>query len=259
MMKHHLYNPANRTGPARFIAGDPRFLIAGFLLITVSAFVIPQTPGLVFVFAYVLMLAHLAGIPIRTLIKNGKSIGAFVLLIIAINAVMVSGESLVSGFSIPTREGITSGIHSAVRVLILYFGAVVFLAVVSPEEMARGLSGFLRPFSPDFARRVALYVFLSFGFLPLFADELERVRTAQKFRGGGLEGGLGSKLRGARLLLVPMFVSAIHRSEHLAMAVELRDVKTTIGNILILDRPTQRDYLFVTATLIIIIAAAKVV
>mgnify|MGYP001826461799 CR=1 FL=1 len=190
MMKHHLYNPANRTGPPRFIAGDPRFVVAGFLLITVSAFAVPQTSGLVFVFAYVLMLARLAGIPIKTLIRNGKGIGAFALIIIAINAVLVSGEPLVSGFSIPTREGITSGVHGAVRVLILYFGAVVFLAVVSPEEMARGLSAYLRPFSQVFAKRVALYVFLTFGFLPLFADEFERVRTAQRFRGGGLEGGL---------------------------------------------------------------------
>ena len=56
-----------------------------------------------------------------------------------------------------------------------------------------------------------------------------------------------------------MFVSAIHRSEHLAMAVELRGVKTTIGNILAIARPSQRDYLFVALTLIIIVAAALVV
>ena len=258
-MKHHLYNPANRAAPARFIAGDPRFLIAGFLLITISVFVIGQMAGLVFVFAYVLVLAHLAGIPMRTLAKNGKGIGAFVILIIAINAVLVSGEPLVAGFPLPTREGILGGIVGAIRVLTLYLGAVVFLAVVSPEEMARGISAFLRPLSPGLARRVALYVFLSFGFAPLFADEFERVRAAQKFRGGGLEGGLGSRLRGVRLLLVPLFMSAIHRSEHLAMAVELRDVKSTIANILTLDRPVPRDYVFVAATLIIISAAAFLV
>jgi energy-coupling factor transporter transmembrane protein EcfT len=139
--------------------------------------------------------------------------------------------------------------------LILYLGAVVFLAVVSPEEMARAVSAFARPFSPGFARRCALYVFLTLGFLPLFADEIERVRVAQGFRGGGLEGGIARKLRGVRLLLVPMFVSAVHRSEYLAMAVELRDVKTTIGNILPLESPSQRDYVFVAATLAVIAAA----
>ena len=259
MMKHHLYNPSNRTGPTRFIAGDPRFLMAGFMLIAVAAFFVGQTVGLVFVFAYVLTLAHFAGIPTRTLLKNGKGIGVFVLLIIAINAVLVSGESLAPGLPFPTREGIMSGVHSAVRVLVLYFGAVVFLAVMSPEEMARGLSAFLSPLSQDLARRTALYVFLSFGFLPLFADELERVRVAQRFRGGGLEGGFGRKLRGVRLMLVPLFVSAIHRSAHLAMAVELRKVETTIGNILTLDRPSQRDYVFVIATLVVIAAAGLIV
>ena len=65
-------------------------------------------------------------------------------------------------------------------------------------------------------------MFLSFGFLPLFADELERVRLAQRFRGGGLEGGFGRKLRGVRLLLVPLFVSAFRRADELAFAMESR-------------------------------------
>ena len=85
------------------------------MFIAVAAFFVGQTAGLVFVFAYVITLAHLAGIPTRTLIKNGKGISVFVFLIIAVNAVLVSGESLAPGLPFPTREGITSGVHSAVR------------------------------------------------------------------------------------------------------------------------------------------------
>jgi energy-coupling factor transport system permease protein len=255
MMKHHLYNPADRTVPVRFIAADPRFLLAGFLAIVISAFVVGGTAGLAFIFAYVVMLAHLAGIPAGTLIKNGRSLIFFVVLVIAINSVLVRGEPMVTGLPFPTREGLESGIHNSVRVLILYLSAVVFLSVMSPEDIARAVAEILRPLSPDLARRCSLYVFLTFGFLPLFADEIERVRTAQRFRGGGLEGGIRRKLRGVRLLLVPLFVSAIHRSGHLAMAVELRDVKTTIENILGLGSPAQRDYVFVAATLAIVAAA----
>jgi energy-coupling factor transporter transmembrane protein EcfT len=252
--------PANLTTSPRskesaFLAGDPRFLMAGFALIALAAFVITDTRGLLVVLVYVLALHRLAGIPSRSLVKAARSVALFVVLVVAINAVLVEGRPLNPSIPFVSREGIASGIHASVRVLVLYFGMVVFLAVASAEDMAKGISALVAPISKDLARRAAMYGFLSFGFLPLFADETRRITVAQKFRGGGLEGGLFKKLKGVRLLIVPLVLSAIHRSAELAMIVELRRIRSTIDGILVLEKTSQKDYVYLVTTVVVLTAA----
>lgn len=205
--------------------------------------------------AYVLMLHRLSGLPSGAIAKGLKNTGLFVVLIIVINCFFIRGEPLIGAIPFLSREGLTTGIHHSVRVVVLYYAAVVFLGVASPEDIARGISACLRPFSPDLADRVAMYGFLSMGFLPVFADELQRIRTAQGFRGGGMTGGLLSKLNGVRLLLVPLILSAVQRSAQLAVAVELRDIKSTIRGILVIDKPSQKDCAFVVVTVVIVTTA----
>ena len=252
--------PATHTTEPRskgtvFLARDPRFLIAGFALIAFSAFVIPDTRGLLVVFLYVLALHRLAGLSLKSLVKAAKGLAFFIVLVVAINAVLVEGQPLNPSVPFVSREGIASGIHASARVLVLCLGMLVFLAITPAEEIAKGISALLAPLSKNLTRRAAMYGFLSAGFVPLFADETRRITVAQKFRGGGLDGGLFKKLKGVRLLLVPLVLSAVHRSAQLAMIVELRRIRSTIGGILVLEKVSRRDYIFVITTAVILAAA----
>jgi energy-coupling factor transport system permease protein len=238
-----------------FVADDPRVLIIVFFLIIFSTFLIRHTIGLLCIFLYVAVLDRFSGRTFGGFIRITRNIAPFALLIVVINAFLVKGHPLTSEISFLSREGFFSGIFYSVRLLVLYHTAVVFLSVSSQETMAKGLSALLRPVSPSLASRIALYGFLSIGFLPLFADEVERVRVAQRFRGGGLEGGPLQKLRGVRLLLVPIIVSAVHRSAQLAMAVELRGIKSSIGQLLILTRASTKDYVFAAVSGAILLVA----
>jgi len=227
---------------------DARFLLAGFAVILLGAFLIPSARGLMILFAYLVFLHFLARLPARSLLSAARFLIPFLLLIVIINAFLVKGEPLVPGVSFVSREGVRSGVRGAARALVLYFAAATFLAAAGPEDVARGLSSFVRRFSPRAAAGGGMYAFLSFGFLPLFADEVQRIATAQKFRGGGMEGGLGGKLRGARSLVVPLVLSAVHRSDQLAGAVEIRRIRERIGGILVLEPAAPRDYVFLAAT-----------
>ncbi len=247
---HH----AKSRGSA-FFSRDPRFLIIGFASIVVSTFAVKSTWGLLVILLYVLALHRLAGLRPRSLVKTARIVGPFIVVVVAVNAVLVGGEPLVDSVCFITREGIASGIHGGVRVLALYCSMAVFLAVVSSEDIARGLSALVAPVSPALARRAAMYGFLSLGFLPLFVDELGRIATAQRFRGGGLEGGFLKKLKGARLLVVPLVLSAIHRSDQLAMAIELRRIRSRIAGILVLEKSSKKDYLFLVVTATVLVAA----
>lgn len=238
-----------------FFARDPRFLMTGFALIAVSAFAVPRTWGLVVVLSYTLLLHRAAGLSFASLARTFARIAPFIALIVVVNALLVEGERLLPALPFISREGVMSGIHAGVRVLVLVVGAVVFFAASPAEEIAKGVAALISPFSKDLSRRAAMYAFLSAGFIPLFADEIRRITVAQEFRGGGFEGGLAQRLKGARLLVVPLILSAVHRSAGLAAAVEIRQIRSTIAGILVLEQARRKDYLFLAGTAAVVAAA----
>ena len=252
------WNRAEESGEApAFVSEDPRCLILVFLVILVFTFVIGRTAGLLLLLSYVVVLFRLARVPGRRLVRGLRNLALFLFIIVAVNAVLIKGEPLV-GVAFLSKEGVYKGFYYGLRVVVLYFTLVLFLSVTSQEALARGVSSLLRPFSKRFSRRVALHGFLMIGFLPLFGDEVRRIRMAQGFRGGGIEGGLLRRVVGARTLIVPLFVSAIHRSGQLAMAVELRGIESSIERMLVMGGPALRDFVFAGATLIVLFAAVRV-
>lgn len=154
-------------------------------------------------------------------------VGPFALVIVLLNAVFVPGTPLVSlgGVRLASREGFGDGVFFSLRLAVMLMAVSLLVAAVTPEALARGVHDLLRRVSRRAASRVAFFVFMAMGFLPLVRDELDRIRVAQSFRGAGLSGGLRGRADSARAWLIPLLVSAVHRSGQLAMAVELRDVR----------------------------------
>jgi energy-coupling factor transporter transmembrane protein EcfT len=128
-----------------------------------------------------------------------------------------------------------------------------FLASSSPESMARGAYDMLRRLSKSAASRAALFVFLSMSFVPLFAGELERIRIAQGFRGGDFKGGMTRRADTVRSWLVPLLISAVHRSGELAKTVELRHIRERLVHTI--DSPKMRAADLVLATMALVVVA----
>jgi energy-coupling factor transport system permease protein len=93
------------------------------------------------------------------------------------------------------------------------------------------------------------------GFVPLFVDEIQRVRVAQSFRGGNLRGGMLQRAGSLRMWLVPVLMSAVRRSGELALAVELRDTRHRLVDSI----PAPRARAIDIAWLVLVIAAVVVV
>lgn len=234
---------------------DPRVVIVLFAAIIASTFLIRNPFGLVLLLLCLLGVYGLAGGDGRRLRRTTRNLGFFIAIVVGINAVLVDGTPLRGPLFFMSQEGFARGVFYGLRVLVIYVTLLVLHVSASPESLARGMAALIKPLSPSLSRRVALYGLLAMGFFPLFADEVERVRIAQRFRGGGMEGGISRRVMGARALIVPLFVSAIHRSGQLVMAVELRKIQATIERILVLERPTRWDYASAITALIVLTLA----
>jgi len=233
-----------------FFPADPRLAIAAAVLLMAAAFLTRRTDGQACLLIYLLGLHLLAGRSPRLIWKQLGRIMMFALLAVVVNALLVKGEPLMRiwGREVMSREGLTRGIYFFLQILVLYLTVVLFLTTTTREDVARGMCALIKPVAPGSAGKFALYAFLSIGFLPLFASEFERISLVQRFRGGGFEGGLMKKIRGVRLLLVPLILSAIHRSSQLAMVVELRGLKQRLGDLVRFEQPPVKDYLFFMTT-----------
>jgi energy-coupling factor transporter transmembrane protein EcfT len=242
----------NETAGTRrgLFPADPRLAVLAAVLLLAAAFLTRRLEGEVCLLVYALGLHLLAGYCPGLIWKRLSRIMILALLAVLVNALLVEGRPLVRiwGREIASREGLTRGLYFFFQIQVLYLTVVLWLSSTPREDVARGICALLRPVAPRPAEKLALYAFLSLGFLPLFAGEFERISQAQRFRGGGLEGGLIQKIRGVRLLLVPLILSAVHRSSQLAMVVELRGLKQRFGEMLGFGHPPLKDYLFFVAT-----------
>ncbi len=183
----------------------------------------------------------------------------FALVIVVLNAVLVPGEALVAvaGRRIVSREGLASGVFFALRLAVMLTAVAAFLASAAPESMARGAYDVLRRVSRRVATDVALSVFLSMGFVPLCADEFHRIRVAQAFRGGDFAGGPWRRAHTARAWMVPLLVSAIHRSGELAKTVELRGIRERLVRTIDAPRLRPADVLLLLATGVVVWLASR--
>ncbi len=241
---------------------DPRFSIVALVAIGATGlFVLSTAPAMSVLLGYLLLLYSLNRGGTRTFGRHILRSVPILALILLLNAILVPGEPLVSvgGRELLTVEGFGAGLFFSLRFLVLYLTAIVFLELTPPVEFARGMYAILRPVSAKLANQAAFYGFLILSFLPLFADEFERIRIAQSFRGAEFKGGILRRVFAVRLLVVPLVLSAIHRSEQVAAVVELRGVRDRIGLGFGTARPTTLDFVFSLVTAAVILAAVLVV
>jgi energy-coupling factor transport system permease protein len=125
----------------------------------------------------------------------------------------------------------TTDLVAAGELLLRFAALILAISLVSltlsTTELVRGLESLLRPLAAvglpthDFV----LMVQVTLRFVPLLAQEAERIAKAQASRGaewGTRGGGLLKRVRQAMPLILPLFLTALRRAENLALAMAAR-------------------------------------
>ncbi len=151
-----------------------------------------------------------------------------------------------------TREGMLFGAGMGLRLDLMVFCGLIFLAVTPVEELTHGLTRLGVPFPVGFA------LSLSFRLAPLFSDTVGSILDAQRARGLIVKGGPISRLRLYVPLFVPVFAGALRRTDQLAAALESKGFGLGVKRGSLVDyRAGYRDVvslIVVTAIIIALIA-----
>lgn len=216
---------------------DPRVKLLGFGALVLAVAFSGSYLGNLILLATVLGLVALARVPLAYALQGIRPALPIILILAALQVLLPSpafsnapGCAVLVGWSFFQLTDCTLRL---VVVSALRFGELIILTslltLCTPiTDLARGLERLLAPLArlrfP--AHEVALVLTIALRFVPVLAQEMERVVRAQVARGADFGG--RSRLRFIQQtrqllpLLVPLFLISLRRAEELALAMEVR-------------------------------------
>jgi energy-coupling factor transport system permease protein len=141
-------------------------------------------------------------------------------------------QTRVWGISI-SWSGALVGMKYGVRLALLIVVTGILSFTTIPTDLADGVERLLRPLQrwgvP--VHELAFMTTLALRFVPIISDEAERIRRAQLSRGARFSGSLLTRVQALVPLLVPLFVATFHRADDLAIAMEARCYRGSMGRV----------------------------
>lgn len=203
--------PTYRHGTTALHQAPPSLKFAYVAAIAVLVMALSSPIAVAFLF-----VATLPAIALGRLWRPWQWMVAMALLaigpLVLLNGLLVGTTPLVGPL---LREGVLSGVVLGARLLVAVSAMVVLTYGTPPDELLLLLGS--RP------NRLGLLVGLSARSVPMFAQERERLRTAQLVRGRPLDRGPAlARLRANAALFVPLTASALERSVDLGVAMACR-------------------------------------
>ncbi len=131
------------------------------------------------------------------------------------------------------------------RFALLMLSMTLFSSTTSTGELIHGLDTLLRPLgrlglpTHDFVTVVQV----TLRFVPLLLQEAERIAKAQASRGaewGTGKGGLLARARRTLPILIPLFLTGLHRAERMAMAMDARGYSSITQRTSMVELEMQR-------------------
>lgn len=213
---------------------DPRTKIAVLLIFVLITYRVESYPALLLLMLATLLQASRAGKQVRDTLRGLKPIFWLALFAFIFNPLFIEGTPLGEHgvFRYLSREGIDLSVKMVMRLFLLVGGASLLTGTTSPLTLTDGLERLLKPLRhfglP--AQEIAMMVTLALRFVPVLAEEAERVIWAQSSRSGGFPSGNPvQRARGCLPLLVPLFAGAVRKGEELATAMETRCYRGAFG------------------------------
>lgn len=205
---------------------DPRVKLLGLFVLAGFAFSINSFFDVSLMFGYTLILMILSGLSLAYYLKSLKSVLFIVAFAFVIQLFTRGGNTLFQiGFIRISDLGLFNAFIISFRIIFAVLLSSVLTLTTSPTSLAHALEDVLRWFfiPQKFAHEVAMVMTIAIRFIPVIANEADRIMKAQLSRGANFDDRkFSGKVKGAISIIVPLLVSALRRAEDLSIAMEAR-------------------------------------
>ena len=212
---------------------DPRSKIFYMILLFVAIFLqfnLWSTNLIISGVMLVLMVIvmGISRISFRSLIKSFISMWFLLLFLLVVYALVPNKTYIHPAFNLGSLTIYYDAFYQwgyiMLRLVMILCTTMVLTSTTKPMDLTNGLEwgmGFLKPIHFP-AHEIAMTISIALRFIPTILDETNRIMKAQSSRGVDFTHGVARRVRAIVSLIIPLFVSAIERSEELANAMEAR-------------------------------------
>lgn len=207
---------------------DPCTKLLLTLALIVITFLASNVISLTLCIAFVFTVMAMSRVGMSMYFRMLKAIWPIVLFTSILNAIYVSGDTIISFWIINiTRQGVQRAVFMAIRICLLIFESSLLTYTTSPTEITDGIERLLKPLRliglEEGVHVLAMMMSISLRFIPTLLEETDKIMSAQKARGADLDtGGLIKRIRAILPILIPLLISASRRAIELAQAMESR-------------------------------------
>lgn len=212
---------------------DPRNKIFLMILFMVTIFFRFQvwSTSLIISMLLLLILVTLMIISKTSILSLFKSLASMWILIIFLLMIyiFIPGSKTMPAFKIGDYQLYWDSFYMSgyilLRILMFISITLILTSTTSPMDMTYAFEWYFTPLRvvkfP--AQAVAMTISIALRFIPTILDESKRIMNAQASRGVDYDhGGLFKKIKAMFTLIIPLFVSALERSEELSNAMMAR-------------------------------------
>lgn len=213
---------------------DPRVKLFGLVLFIVLIFLKFNSEVMNFIMygiflVMIFSLIKFSKLKIMPIFKQLKTLWFMMLFLLIINILTLrdaGGNVLFTIFSYPIYEkAIFQTLYIFLRLVLMISLTTLLTATTKPLDLTYALEWYMYPLRlvrfP--VHEIAMTISIALRFIPTLLDETGRIMRAQESRGVDFKGGkLKEKLYAVVSLIVPLFVSAMQRSDELANAMIAR-------------------------------------
>ncbi len=205
---------------------DPRVKLLGVVVYIAAMFVINNVYGLIFLGASAIALVVMSKVPLKYILKGLRFVWFLVLLAVFFNLFFSAGQIIWQWWILKlTYEGMIRAAFFALRMIFIIIGASMLTYTTTPTTLTAGMEKAFSvlKFIHFPAHEMAMMLSIALRFIPILADEVNKIIQAQLARGADFDsGGIFAKAKGMIPILIPLFVSAFRRASDLADAMESR-------------------------------------
>ncbi len=206
---------------------DPRVKLSAVLIFLITLFAFQGPVALVVCAGFLITVIILTKIPFSFMVRGLRMIVIILIITALMNMFFTNGEHVIWKFGVLrlTWEGIRMAALMVFRLVFLILGTSVLTLTTTPNQLTEGMEKGLRWLSAIGVpiHEIAMMMSIALRFIPILAEEADKIMRAQKARGADFEtGGLIKRAKALVPLLVPLFVSAFRRANDLALAMEAR-------------------------------------
>jgi len=215
---------------------DPRNKILLMILMLVSVFIGVNSWSTTLILSGILLISLiiffiLAKIKFTDLFRSLKALWFLVLILLFIYIFVPNSNYdpthiafYIGNYAVNYDAFYQAG-YIILRIVMMLMITMLLTSTTSPMDLTYGLEWYMTPLTlikfPSHI--IAMTLSIALRFIPTLIDETERIIKAQSSRGVDFKKGSFFKKFGAIIsLIIPLFVSAINRSEELSNAMEAR-------------------------------------